>query len=116
MQRLRYKTELRNTDSRRLTSLAWAALCGSEETFEWLLFDAGHDEDELSRDSENGTVLHMLASVPNPSSAPPPKSIADAGNGSMFADTAWVRDLQAKAVRMANMYWDACECTRLFKP
>jgi hypothetical protein len=47
--RLRYKTPLRNTDSQRLTSLAWAALSGAEETFEWLLLDAGHDDDELSR-------------------------------------------------------------------
>jgi hypothetical protein len=47
--RLRYKTDLRNTDERRLTSLAWAALSVSEDVFEWLLLDAGHDDDELSR-------------------------------------------------------------------
>lgn len=50
--RLRYKTDLRNTDEDRLTSLAWAALSASEEVFEFLLLDAGHDEDELSRVSD----------------------------------------------------------------
>lgn len=47
--RLRYKTDLRNTDARRLTSLAWAALSVAEDVYEWLLLDAGHDDDELSR-------------------------------------------------------------------
>jgi len=53
--RLRYKTDLRNTDERRLTSLAWAALSVAEDVYEWLLLDAGHDDDELSR------VSHRLA-------------------------------------------------------
>lgn len=52
VQRLRYKTDIRNTDANRLTSLSWAAICGNEEVFEWLLFDARHDEEELSRVSE----------------------------------------------------------------
>jgi hypothetical protein len=47
--RLRAKTDLRNTDTNRLTSLAYAALYCAEEVFEWLLLDAGHDDEELSR-------------------------------------------------------------------
>lgn len=59
VQRLQRKTSIRNTDSQRLTSLAWAALSGAEETFEWLLLVAKHDDEELSRVSYiyyNGTV------------------------------------------------------------
>jgi len=51
--RLRHKTDLRNTDEKRLTSLAWAALSVAEDVYEWLLLDAGHDDDELSRVSVN---------------------------------------------------------------
>ena len=58
--RLRYKTDLRNTDERRLTSLAWAALSVSEDVFEWLLLDAGHDDDELSRVSPLPAVIRMM--------------------------------------------------------
>ena len=41
---------MRNPDpsTRRYTSLAWAAVLGHEETFEFLLY-AGHDDEELSR-------------------------------------------------------------------
>jgi hypothetical protein len=41
---------MRNPDPapRRFTSLAWAAVLGHEETFEFLL-TAGHDDDELSK-------------------------------------------------------------------
>lgn len=41
---------MRNPDSanRRYTSLAWAAILGNEETFEYLL-SIGHDEEEVSR-------------------------------------------------------------------
>jgi len=41
---------MRNPDTapRRYTSLAWAAVLGHEETFEFLL-TAGHDDEELSR-------------------------------------------------------------------
>ncbi len=49
LQRLQHKTDLRNTDRNRLTSLAWAAIEGSLEVFEWLLLDYGHDDQELSR-------------------------------------------------------------------
>ncbi|KAJ9098777.1 hypothetical protein QFC19_006253 [Naganishia cerealis] len=90
--RLQYKTQLRNTDSQRLTSLAWAALSGAEETFEWLLLDAGHDDDELSRDQENSTILHLLASLPSPLTPTTSKKHAD---------------LQKAAVRMSILYWEA---------
>lgn len=52
--RLRYKTDLRNADDQRLTSLSWAVYTASEDVFEFLLMDAGHDEDELSRVRLNG--------------------------------------------------------------
>jgi ankyrin repeat protein len=41
---------MRNIDSNhtRYTSLAWAAVSGSEETFDFLL-SAGHDEEEISK-------------------------------------------------------------------
>ncbi|KAI9635215.1 ankyrin repeat-containing domain protein [Dioszegia hungarica] len=64
--------DLRNTDRNRLTSLSWAAAEGSLEVFEWLLLDYGHDDLELSRDTDNNTLLHLLASVPSsqPTSLP----------------------------------------------
>ena len=42
--------DMRNPDPthKRFISLAWAAVLGNEETFEYLL-NAGHDEDEHSR-------------------------------------------------------------------
>lgn len=49
LQRLQHKTDLRNTDANRLTSLSWAAMEGNIEVFEWLLLDYGHDDQELSR-------------------------------------------------------------------
>lgn len=50
VKRLIQRTEMRNPDPapRKFTSLAWAAVLGHEETFEFLL-SAGHDDDELSR-------------------------------------------------------------------
>ena len=50
VKRLIQRTEMRNPDptTRRFTSLAWAAVLGHEETFEFLL-TAGHDDEELSR-------------------------------------------------------------------
>ncbi|WWC86343.1 uncharacterized protein L201_001216 [Kwoniella dendrophila CBS 6074] len=68
--RLQHKTDLRNTDKNRLTSLSWAALEGSLEVFEWLLLDYGHDDQELSRDGDNNTILHLLASIPSLSISP----------------------------------------------
>lgn len=43
-------TDMRNADpgGTRYTSLAWAAVLGHEETFEYLLA-RGHDDDELSK-------------------------------------------------------------------
>ena len=50
VKRLIQRTDLRNPDpdTRRFTSLAWAAVLGHEEVFEFLLA-AGHDDDELSK-------------------------------------------------------------------
>lgn len=50
VKRLIQRTDLRNPDPgpRRLTSLAWAAELGHEETFEFLLNEK-HDDEELSR-------------------------------------------------------------------
>lgn len=44
------RTEIRNPDPAacRYTSLAWAAVCGCEEVFEYLLLN-GHDDEELSK-------------------------------------------------------------------
>jgi hypothetical protein len=97
VQRLAAKVPLRNTDSSRLTSLAWAAICVAEEVFEWLLLDAGHDDDELSRDQENSTVLHLLATVPSPL-APP-----------MAVGKRKAAEMQRAAVRMSILYWEACK-------
>lgn len=50
VKRLIQRTDMRNPDTapQRYTSLAWAAVLGHDETFEFLL-SAGHDDDELSR-------------------------------------------------------------------
>lgn len=50
VKRLVQRTDMRNPDTapRRYTSLAWAAVLGHEETFEFLL-TAGHDDEELSK-------------------------------------------------------------------
>ncbi|KAF8914023.1 hypothetical protein CPB84DRAFT_1832824 [Gymnopilus junonius] len=70
VKRLIQRTDMRNPDTapRRYTSLAWAAVLGHEETFEFLL-TAGHDDEELSRDSENNTILMLLADQKPSSSA-----------------------------------------------
>ncbi|KAF8681374.1 ankyrin repeats [Rhizoctonia solani] len=58
---------MRNPDPgpSRFTSLAWAAVLACEEVFEFLL-EADHDEEELSRDAENNTILILLAGAPTP--------------------------------------------------
>ncbi|CEL59673.1 Protein phosphatase 1 regulatory subunit 12C OS=Homo sapiens GN=PPP1R12C PE=1 SV=1 [Rhizoctonia solani AG-1 IB] len=58
---------MRNPDPgpSRFTSLAWAAVLACEEVFEFLL-EANHDEEELSRDAENNTILILLAGAPTP--------------------------------------------------
>jgi hypothetical protein len=50
VKRLIQRTDMRNPDTapQRYTSLAWTAVLGHDETFEFLL-GAGHDDDELSR-------------------------------------------------------------------
>ncbi|KAF8974436.1 ankyrin repeat-containing domain protein [Flammula alnicola] len=62
VKRLIQRTDMRNPDTapKRYTSLAWAAVLGHEETFEFLL-SAGHDDEELSKDSESNTILMLLA-------------------------------------------------------
>lgn len=76
---------MRNPDpaTRRYTSLGWAAVLRHEETFEYLLAH-GHDDEELSRDSENNTIFMLLADQQLPST---------------HTDT-------DAAVRMARMYYD----------
>ncbi|CAE7228706.1 unnamed protein product [Rhizoctonia solani] len=67
VRRLVQRTDIRNPDPgpSRFTSLAWAAVLACEEVFEFLL-ESGHDEEELSRDAENNTVLILLAGAPTP--------------------------------------------------
>jgi len=50
VKRLVQHVDMRNPDPgpSRYTSLAWAAVCGSEDTFDYLL-GAGHDDEELSK-------------------------------------------------------------------
>lgn len=50
VKRLVLRTDMRNPDPgpRRYTSLAWAAVLGHEETFDFLM-TAGHDDAELSK-------------------------------------------------------------------
>lgn len=50
VKRLIKRIDMRNPDpsTRRYTSLAWAAILGHEETFEFLLL-SGHDDEELSK-------------------------------------------------------------------
>ncbi|KAF9226585.1 ankyrin [Gyrodon lividus] len=94
VKRLIQKTDMRNPDSalKRYTSIAWAAVLGHEETFEFLL-TAGHDDEELSRDAENNTILMLLADFkptpPNPY-APGPSQV----------------DQMGAALRMARLYYD----------
>ncbi|TFY77306.1 hypothetical protein EWM64_g6704 [Hericium alpestre] len=92
VKRLIERTDMRNPDPgpRRLTSLAWAAVLGHEETFEFLL-NAGHDEDELSRDSENNTILLLLAELKAP--ILDPLGLTDP-------------DFMGAALRMARLYYD----------
>ncbi|TFK55998.1 ankyrin [Heliocybe sulcata] len=94
VKRLIQRTDMRNPDPvhRRFTSLAWAAVMGHEETFEFLL-TAGHDDEELSKDTENNTILTLLADLKPPSTSP-------------FALKPSNPDLMQAALRMARMYYD----------
>ncbi|KAG2154915.1 ankyrin repeat-containing domain protein [Suillus bovinus] len=94
VKRLIQRTDMRNPDPgpKRYTSLAWAAVLGHEETFEFLL-TAGHDDEELSRESENNTILMLLADFKSPPSnpyAPGPSQV----------------DLMGAALRMARLYYE----------
>ncbi|TFY65641.1 hypothetical protein EVG20_g5454 [Dentipellis fragilis] len=92
VKRLIQRTDMRNPDPgpKRFTSLAWAAALGHEETFEFLL-NAGHDDDELSRDSENNTILILLADL----KAPITWSLGTVDP-----------DFMGAALRMARLYYD----------
>ncbi|KAJ7590854.1 ankyrin repeat-containing domain protein [Mycena floridula] len=89
VKRLVQRTDMRNSDPgpRRYTSLAWAAVLGHEETFEFLL-SSGHDDYEYSRDSENNYILMLLADQKT--------SISTTERG----------DTMRAVLRMARLYFD----------
>ncbi|KII95052.1 hypothetical protein PLICRDRAFT_98932 [Plicaturopsis crispa FD-325 SS-3] len=91
VKRLVQRTDMRNPDPapRRFTSLAWAAVLGHEETFEYLLA-AGHDDDELSKDSEGNTILMLLADTTPTHTSSYASSDADTG----------------RTLRMVTLYYD----------
>ncbi|KIL68088.1 hypothetical protein M378DRAFT_931219 [Amanita muscaria Koide BX008] len=95
VKRLIKKTDMRNPDAapKRYTSLAWAAVLGHEETFEFLL-GVGHDDDESSKDSENNTILVLLADTKPP---PPDPYIAPCMQQ---------HDMAGAILRMARLYID----------
>ncbi|KAH9918246.1 ankyrin [Epithele typhae] len=77
---------------KRYTSLAWAAVLGHEETFEYLL-SSGHDDHEYSKDAEDNTILNLLAGArPQPS-----------GHQSKSSSE---QDFLGATLRMARMYID----------
>ncbi|THV08419.1 ankyrin [Dendrothele bispora CBS 962.96] len=92
VKRLVQRTDQRNPDPsyRRYTSLAWAAVLGSEETFEFLLSN-GHDDRECSKDSENNTILMLLADQ-------------TAAGANPYSSTNV--DSKGAALRMARLYFD----------
>ncbi|KAH9853575.1 hypothetical protein C2E23DRAFT_821890 [Lenzites betulinus] len=94
VKRLIKRTEMRNPEpsNRRYTSLAWAAVLGHEETFEYLL-SIGHDDHEYSKDSDNNTILTLLAEARPPPSTPHSSGPPD-------------QDFLGATLRMARMYID----------
>ncbi|KAI0324960.1 ankyrin, partial [Cubamyces sp. BRFM 1775] len=94
VKRLIKRTDIRNPDpyNKRYTSLAWAAVLGHEETFEFLL-GMGHDDHEYSKDSENNTILILLADARPPPSTPHSTGPPD-------------QDFLGATLRMARMYID----------
>ncbi|KAI0776111.1 hypothetical protein BD413DRAFT_669289 [Trametes elegans] len=94
VKRLIKRTDMRNPDpyNKRYTSLAWAAVLGHEETFEFLL-SMGHDDHEYSKDSENNTILILLAGARPPASTPHSTGPPD-------------QDFLGATLRMARMYID----------
>ncbi|KAH8105924.1 ankyrin repeat-containing domain protein [Cristinia sonorae] len=94
VKRLCKKIDMRNPDpmNKRYTSLAWAAVLGHEETFEFLLSE-GHDDREYSKDSENNTILLLLADTRAPLSSPMSPGPSD-------------HDFYSATLRMAKLYYD----------
>ncbi|ADV21106.1 hypothetical protein I305_00884 [Cryptococcus gattii E566] len=104
LQRLQHKTDLRNTDGNRLTSLSWAAMEGNIEVFEWLLLDYGHDDQELSRDSDNNTILHLLAAVPSRSLSPHTQILNSSSSFPPRPNPRPLAEQSAISLRMTHLY------------
>ncbi|KIR30306.1 hypothetical protein I309_00443 [Cryptococcus deuterogattii LA55] len=104
LQRLQHKTDLRNTDANRLTSLSWAAMEGNIEVFEWLLLDYGHDDQELSRDSDNNTILHLLAAVPSRSLSPHTQILNSSSSFPPRPNPRPLAEQSAISLRMTHLY------------
>lgn len=103
---MQYKYDLRNTDKRRITSLAWAALELNLEVFEWLLLDYGHDDHELSRDSAHNTIFHLLAAAPAPPALSPNAEIwAGAPDFPPRPQTRPQAELTDVCLRMTEVYY-----------
>ncbi|KAI9448180.1 ankyrin [Lactarius indigo] len=92
VKRLIQRIDMRNPDPgpKRYTSLAWAVVEGNEDMFDFLLRE-GHDEEELSRDSENSTILILLADIKPPSTG-------------LYASSD--PDFIGSVLRMARTYYD----------
>ncbi|OCH92907.1 ankyrin [Obba rivulosa] len=92
VKRLIKRADMRNPEpsSKRYTSLAWAAVLGHEETFEFLL-GSGHDDHEVSKDSDNNTILILLADAR-------PAVITPYGPSD--------HDFLSATLRMARLYYD----------
>lgn len=106
LSRLQYKYDLRNTDKRRITSLAWAALELNLEVFEWLLLDYGHDDHELSRDGAHNTIFHLLAAAPAPPALSPNAEIwAGAPDFPPRPQTRPQAELTDVCLRMTEVYY-----------
>lgn len=87
-------TDIRNVDpaAPRYTSLAWAAVLGHEEVFDFLL-SKGHDDYELSKDAENNTILMLLAGLRQGANTP-------------YSTSRVLDSLQEAALRMARSYFE----------
>ncbi|KZT74303.1 ankyrin [Daedalea quercina L-15889] len=94
VKRLIKRTDMRNPDplNKRYTSLAWAAVLGHEETFEFLLA-SGHDDHEYSKDSDNNTILLLLADAKPPFTSP-------------YGTTQSEQEFLSATLRMARLYYD----------
>ncbi|PCH41128.1 ankyrin [Wolfiporia cocos MD-104 SS10] len=94
VKRLVKRTDMRNVDptNKRYTSLAWAAVLGHEETFEFLL-SSGHDDHEYSKDSDNNTILILLADARPPVTGP-------------YASGPGDHEFLSATLRMARLYYD----------